>query len=144
MIQGYFGNYDVHPWPMIVAGVTIPSLSIIGIVHFLIDTGSNNTNLSPKDAARFGVDASALVQADPVTGVGGKMAAVVAEATITLEHLTFPTRIYVFVPSRRQRRTLLGIPSVLGRDILSHFTLLVEQRTRQVLLLQEGEALTGL
>lgn len=42
--------------------------------------------------------------------------------------------------SRAQQTALAHIPSLLGRDLLSHFALLFEERTDRVLLLEPREA----
>lgn len=42
--------------------------------------------------------------------------------------------------TRRQRTALARIPSLLGRDLLSHFALFYEERANLVLLLEPNEA----
>ena len=139
MIQGYTGNYERHPWPMLVAGVSIPGLARSGILHFLIDTGANETAISPKDATRLGIGASELTVTDSRTGLGGKMAVARVEAEVRLDHLVIPAPLWIVAPSGRQRPVVFGIPSVIGRDILSLFTLVLEDRSGMVVLLEEGE-----
>jgi hypothetical protein len=65
---------------------------------------------------------------------------VVAGATLTLGGHEFDLALRVLAPSTApQRVSLERIPSLLGRDILSHFALIFEERTERVLLLTPEE-----
>jgi hypothetical protein len=76
----------------------------------------------------------------PSVGVGGLTRTFYAEAIITLDHLTYGHTIRILAPGGRlQQATLSRIPSLLGRDILAHFALFMEERTNRVLLLEPQE-----
>jgi aspartyl protease family protein len=53
-------------------------------VHFLVDTGSSTVALTPADAGRLGLDASALRYDQPVFTAAGRERA----AAVTLSHVT--------------------------------------------------------
>jgi hypothetical protein len=62
-------------------------------------------------------------------------------ATLTLDSFRYELSVRILAPrSRAQRQALARIPSLLGRDILSNFALLYEERTDRVLLLTPPEA----
>jgi len=58
------------------------------------------------------------------------------DAVLTLD--TFSQTL--MLPILEAPSTLFHIPSLLGRDILSHFALFMEERTSRVLLLEPQEA----
>jgi hypothetical protein len=69
------------------------------------------------------------------------MATVYAQATVTLHHLSYEISLRILAPTTlRQQAALARIPSLLGRDVLSHFALFYEERTGRVLLLEPQEA----
>lgn len=140
MIRGYFGGPPGRLRPFVIATITLPSLRLAGLVHFLVDTGADSTLLAPRDVLTLGLDLRGLPHDIPSTGVGGRTPTVSTEATITLDTLTFTTLLRILTPTtQRQQRLLSTIPSLLGRDLLSHFALFVEPRTQRVLLLEPQE-----
>jgi predicted aspartyl protease len=112
-----------------------------GDVHFLVDTGADGTLLSPTDALFLGVDPSRLPPGPPTTGVGGITPTVQGQATVTLDTHALTANLRILAPqTAAQSRALARIPSLLGRDLLAHFALVVEQRTGRILLLEPDEA----
>ncbi|MBI3327240.1 MAG: retropepsin-like domain-containing protein [Nitrospinae bacterium] len=143
MIRGYFGGPIGRLRPFVLAHLTLPAFGLAGPVHFLVDTGADSTLLAPRDALTFGVDLSRLSPDTPSTGVGGRTPTVSTAAQLILEVHPFTIPLRILAPTgRRQQHLLSTIPSLLGRDILSHFALFVEQRTQRVLLLEPQEAET--
>ena len=141
MIRGYFGGYPERRRPFVVANLSLPTIGIDGTVHFLVDTGADSTLLAPRDVISLGLDVGHLPQDTPTTGVGGRTATRSAEAALTLDAITLTIRLRILSPaSPRQQQALSVIPSLLGRDILSHFALFLEERTDRVLLLEQHEA----
>ncbi|MBM2827259.1 MAG: Peptidase protein [Dehalococcoidia bacterium] len=140
MIRGYFGGPGARLRPFVIASVSIPHLQIRGTVHFLVDTGADTTLLAPRDAKELGLDINSLPQSPPSMGVGGPTPTASTEATITLDSLSFTISLRILAPTdQRQQRSLQFIPSLLGRDIMAHFALFMEERTRRVLLLEPEE-----
>lgn len=63
------------------------------------------------------------------------------QANLTLGNFTYPLRLRILAPHTPAQRLALGrIPSMLGRDMLGHFALFMEERTGRVLLLEPHEA----
>ena len=69
-------------------------------------------------------------------GVGGLVETRNVPATLSMGGLSLDLTLVVFVQTR-DRQTM---PSLLGRDVLSHFALFMEERTQRVLLLEPEEA----
>jgi hypothetical protein len=112
-------------------------------VPLLVDTGADRTVLSPTDAIRltrrFGVNLDDLPQGVPSTGVGGQAFTRAVRAVLNIESFSTPLTLTVLEPILSR---LLSIPSLLGRDVLSHFALFMEERTSRVLLPEPHEANT--
>jgi hypothetical protein len=141
MIRGRLQGGPGRLRPFITAHLSIASQGIGGDADFLIDTGADVTLLAPTDALRLGIDTEQLPAGPPSTGVGGIMPTVYANATITLGEQAYSIPLRILAPRvRAQRRALGRIPSLVGRDILSHFALFFEERTERVLLLEPPEA----
>ncbi len=141
MIRGQMIAFGGRRRPFLLAYIAIPSQSISDDVNLLVDTGADGTLLSPSDATRLRLDLAKLPPGAPSTGVGGRVPTVYADATLTLDSLTYQLPIRILAPrSRSQQQALAHIPSLLGRDIIAHFALFFEERTDRVLLLTSGEA----
>lgn len=141
MIRGRFEGPPGRRRPFVTAHLFISSQNISGDVSFLVDTGADSIVLAPTDALFLGIDTRLLPQGVPSIGVGGVTPTVNAKALITLNDQAFDILLRILAPrSRQQQRALRTIPSLLGRDILSHFALLVQERTNRVLLLEPKEA----
>jgi hypothetical protein len=106
----------------------------------LVDTGADRTVLSPIDAIRltrrFGVNLDDLPQGVSSTGVGGPASTRIIRAVLNIESFSTPLTLTIPEPIRNR---ILPIPSPLGRDILSHFALFMEERTSRVLFLEPHE-----
>ena len=145
MIRGYFQSSDAEtPRPYVLAFLYIPEVAVAGMeTRFLIDTGAGRSFIGDGDAARmfgdYGVDPAKLPEGTPSEGIGGVTETRTVAATLHFQN--FPTAIdldiNILEPSNESPHE---IPSLLGRDILSHFALFVEERTRKVLLLEPDEA----
>jgi hypothetical protein len=140
MIRGLFRADSRRRRPFVTAHLSIPSQSLSGDVRFLVDTGADSTLLAPADTVFLHLDVSRLPQGPPSTGVGGLTRTASVPATLTLGSLAYRLDLRVLVPSRQQQQALSRIPSLLGRDILSRFALILEERTDRVLLLTPDEA----
>lgn len=140
MIRGYIRADGTRRRPFVKARLTIPSQHIAGDVHFLVDTGADTMLLAPNDALFLRVNLGQLSPGPPTTGVGGMTPTVLADATLTVGPHTFNLMLRILAPATAAQRTALArIPSLLGRDILSHFALFFEERTDRVLLLTPEE-----
>ena len=142
MIRGYFSTQGSRRRPFIDAVLQFPTLNDRSLdVRLLVDTDSYRTILSPLDARRlarrFALDLVTLPTGAPSTGVGGQSDTRTLEAVLILDTFSLPTLLTILDPAPGP---MPRIPSLLGRDILSHFALFVEERTNRVLLLEAHEA----
>ena len=141
MIQGYFSTEAGRRRPFIDAVFQFPNVEEGFEVPLLVDTGADRTILSPLDTIRLalelGIDFTAFEEGFPSTGVGGRTSTRVADITLRMDTFSIPLQLTILEPPSIGR--LLPIPSLLGRDIISRFGLFIDQRTDQVLLLNEDE-----
>ena len=141
MIQGYFSIETRRRRPFIDAVFQFPTPDESLVVPLLIDTGADRTILSPLDTIRggleLGIDFKNFKEGIPSTGVGGRANTRVTDIVLRLNGFETPLEVTVLEPPSSGR--ISPIPSLLGRDIISHFGLLVDQRTEQVLLLEDDE-----
>ena len=144
MLTGYFSSaHDLpNPRAYLRGFVDIPAVGVIGMtVEFLIDTGADRSIIGSSDASRmvryFGVDLTRLQDGPPSGGIGGIVATKTAEVALAFGAFSKNMRMELLPPSPDAR---FAIPSLLGRDVLSHFALFIEERTDKVLLLEPAEA----
>ena len=145
MIRGEFqtiDDADDADAPCVSVIVHIPSIGVAGMsVSFLIDTGADRSLIGDRDAnrmfRRFGVDPARLRRGPSSQGLGGVAEMRTAEATLRFDDFPITISIDILEPSPDVR---FHVPSLLGRDVLAHFALFVEERTRKVLLLEPAEA----
>lgn len=143
MIRGYFRPAGpANPSPYVDGAVSIPSFGVIGMnIRFLIDTGSDRTLIGDIDADRmvrhYNIDTGNLEEGVPSRGIGGIVSTREVQVTLQLEDFSTNLTIDILEPIPGQQPS---VPSLLGRDILSHFALFMEERANRVLLLEPNEA----
>ncbi|HLH23534.1 MAG TPA: hypothetical protein VK066_13515 [Chloroflexota bacterium] len=141
MIRGYFEGPPGRRRPFVTARLELATRGPVGEVEFLIDTGAESTILGPVDALWLRIDTRLLPTGPRTVGIGGRIATTRLEARLRLGDRPISTVLRLLAPrSRRQQQALLSLPSLLGRDVLRHFALVVEERTDRVLLLDPDEA----
>ena len=127
--------------PFVDAVFHFPGIDEAFEVSALVDTGADRTILSPADALRLlldlGVDYATLDHGQPSTGVGGRARTRVVDITFSIEEFSTPLQLIILEP--RSTGRIPPIPFLLGRDIKSRFGLFIDQRTEQVLFLEENE-----
>ncbi len=141
MIRGHFATIATRKRPVVEAVFAFPTLGHRTFrTRLLVDTGADRTIVAPLDADRLqrdlGIDITTLPQGDPIRGVGGQTPTRVIQALLTMEG----SSVSLTLPILEASPSLLPIPSLLGRDIISRFALIVEERTSRVLLLDPDEA----
>ena len=142
MIRGYFSDERGRRRPFVDAVFQFPILDNQRLqVPLLVDTGADRTILSPTDALRlsrrFDTNLAELQQSAPSTGVGGQATTRTIDAVLNIDSFSESLNLTILEPTPDR---LLPIPSLLGRDILSHFALYMEQRTGKVILLEPAES----
>ena len=104
--------------------VFLPALQITGRVIFLVDTGASSTCLHPSDSVNLGIDLTQLDYTSSSRGVGG-----IADYSPQDAYLLFSSDeagvwrrldLQIAKPADHNQR----LPSLLGRDILSQWTML--------------------
>ena len=141
MIQGYFRDYlydtDV---PFLDVDLEFSSESEAVTVPMLIDTGANITVIGTQDAYQIarilGLDLASLPEGNPIGGIGGDASTRVANVVLRIGDFSGLIPITILEPPVGE---IPPIPSLLGRDIISQFALLIDHRTQQILLLEDDE-----
>jgi hypothetical protein len=138
MIRGYFLERGGTRRPFVTGLLDFPSLGRSLEVRLLVDTGADRSLLSPLDARRLGVDVDTLARGRQSTGVGGQRGTRTIEAILSLDSFSAP--LVLTILESPPGEPLSPIPSLLGRDIIGLFALILEQRTERVLLFTPAEA----
>jgi hypothetical protein len=137
-IRGFFRKEDNAAY--VIATFLSKELNIHSPVRFLIDTGASRTIISDMDAIKLGIDHSLLQRFKAGTaGIGG----VVDTYFIQNVKLIFKTQegahvekmeeIFVLKHKIRDER-IKRIPSLLRRDILNRYQLLLDRRSNKVII----------
>ncbi|MXX52701.1 MAG: hypothetical protein F4Z35_01735 [Dehalococcoidia bacterium] len=122
--------------------INMPDLGIYGMnVSFAVDTGASRTIIGHRDALSLsgahGVDLAKLPTGRQSLGIGGLASLRQTRVSMRIGSFNVDQDIPILEPIPGR---IVGLPSLLGRDILSHFALLMEERTSRVLLLEPAEA----
>ncbi len=144
-LKGYWGEYDA---PFIHAEVLCENFNIKGSVEFLVDTDSSKTIISEGDRERLGIAYSQLQKSDKKSvGIGGsveiyfvrdvKLVFVSDDGKIHTEKLS-----EMFVPKHKPKtkedeEKIKKIPSLLGRDILNRYTLVINKKKKIIIITDE-------
>lgn len=123
MIKGRYG--DTTGSPFLEGRVFIPSLNLDGNVSFLVDTGADNTVLSFMDAIKLGVDFTKLTDRSVSYGIGGRSEDFLVPARVLFlerDKAIYEYRITLAIPVPIYDPDLESIPSLLGRDVISRWS----------------------
>ena len=120
-----------------VTTILFPSLKLARIgVPLLVDTGADRTVLSSGDAQSLGPALNGLSAGPLLGGVGGRISTRLVDAVLLLGSSLVPLVLTIPMPDQAGP----SIPSILGRDMLSRYALVIEERTDRILLLEPQEA----
>lgn len=130
MLEGRFGHASSAPY--IQANISFPRLNLRGSLWLLIDTGADVTILMPRDSKRLGINFHVLANSTESQGIGGIAKAYQENAAISFYDryyiYSYITRIEVAAPTAHNMR----IPSLLGRDILQQWRLIVDRPENEI------------
>ena len=120
MITGFFSS---RGRPYIYGTVTLPRFGVSADVPFLVDTGADSSCLHFSHTSELAVPESSLGNESYVGGIGGTAAYYRESSTVTFTY--GPGRIYevsydIDLDLSYSDETL-GLPSLLGRDILDNW-----------------------
>jgi len=139
-IVGRWGAFDA---PYVNALLTCETFNIRHPIEFLIDTGASRTTLSDTDATRLGIQHQKLARLrEGTTGIGGVVATFTPPRvklifkTIQDTHIEELPRVFV-LRHKKGDENIRRIPSLLGRDILNKFRLLLDKERGVVTLTDE-------
>jgi hypothetical protein len=146
MIKGFLERKFEPPAPFVKAVVVSQSLNVSRLVDFHIDTGASASIILDKDLRYLGLDVGGLKRAErDVGGIGGLIRTyVIEDAALILRAVdgsVVEEGLKLLVGSHEVggldaelRRLMMVIPSLLGRDILSRFRLVYDERSDDVYL----------
>lgn len=134
MISGFFRENGPVLRPYLSCRIELPAGYAANTeqIDFLVDTGADATALSLEDAEKIGLDVASLDFGQASRGIGGEVTPRVVESNLLVQGYSVPLTLQIL--ELRQ-----PIPSVLGRDFMSHFALFMEERRRLVLFFDQSE-----
>ena len=141
MIRGYFRSVGSVRRPYVDGLIDVPAFDITGMeIRFVVDTGADRTLVGHRYALHmvrlYDADLTRLPMGPSSRGIGGVATTRVVRAVLAFEGFSTDIELPMLEPTDGQP---IGIPSLLGRDVLSHFGLFMEERTNRVLLLEPHE-----
>ena len=138
MIRGYFEQAPGQPRPFVSGLLNVPAAGRQPVqIDFLVDTGADRTALAPFDIARLHLDWSRVEPGTTGIGIGGVAETQTTRATLTLDDLAIDLQLTILSTPPGTRP--LPLPSLLGRDVLHRFCLIIDAATERVLLLTPEE-----
>lgn len=141
-IRGYFGP---HGAPMVAARLSRDEGREPITVHFMLDTGAFRSLLSLQEIHRLGVSVHELRRSVGTAVVFGGRAQFYSlkDVTICFEtdcgpyDVLLPEVLTSVQPATSEHRKRPPVLSLLGRDVLDRFALLIDKRAGVVLLTDE-------
>jgi len=145
-IDGYFDERYEPPAPFIRATLISRALKLEHTIELHVDTGAAASILLDKDVKRLKIDISELRTAErDLIGIGGLLKTQIIEDAILIFrsadgppiieklHLLVgthdPTKL-----SLKEKETILKLPSLLGRDVMYRFKLMIDKLRNQIYL----------
>ncbi|HYS48610.1 MAG TPA: retropepsin-like aspartic protease [Xanthobacteraceae bacterium] len=130
MLRGRLGITSGAPY--IEARISFPRLRLQGLVLFLIDTGADGTVLMPADSKRIGIDFRALRNRTVSEGIGGAANGFSEHVVLSFSDrrsiYSYDLPIEISAPTSHNHR----FPSLLGRDILKQWRLVMDAAQRSI------------
>lgn len=145
-IYGYFDERYEPPAPFIRTTLTSRTLKLEHAIELHVDTGAAASILLDKDAKRLKIDISKLKTAErDLIGIGGLLKNQIIEDAILIfrstdgSPITEKLRLLVGThdPSKlslKEREAILKLPSLLGRDVIYRFKLMINKLRNQIYL----------
>ena len=127
------GRFDAFGRPYIAGQLAIPRLGIRAYLSFLVDTGADYTTLAPQHAQALGIDYSLLDESTEVAmGIGGESRPQLVPAEVLFDDENTLLRYGITLLVLESGTAPLGIPSLLGRDVLRHWVMTYSPTTNEL------------
>lgn len=125
--------------PFFIPAAIIPEqLNKVGFVNFIVDTGADESIISYADAVRIGIDFSILKERTMSYGIGGGISAHLLKNVMLLFETDDPKNpVYPIKLDRIEvlpEQSGLYLPSILGIDVLSKFSLHFDNKSKLMYL----------
>lgn len=145
-IPGFLEPLFSPPAPSIAAEVESRTLGIRRPLIFLIDTGASVTVLLDRDVERLGIDWDSLARAKrQLGGIGGFVETRIIKdprlffktsrgETVKERAVLYAVRHDMRLLDERTRRSVMLMPSLLGRDILEKYRVVYDRPRNRVYL----------
>ena len=129
------GFFDRFGRPTVEVRVSLASLNLDGMVQFIVDTGAQ-TLIGYEDAVDLGVDFKQYDQDSAVAsvGVGGSLRVYPEDGRLTFRDAGDNHHPFDITLGVAERNPDGWIPSLLGRDILRWFRVVVSEPENEVTL----------
>jgi len=146
MIRGFLNRGYEPPAPFVKVFLTSKNLGVREFLDLHIDTGASSTIILDKDFRYLRLDVKSLKKAKrKIGGIGGLIDSyVIEDATMifkTEEGVLHEEKLALLVGIHKldkliedERRLIMKLPSLLGRDILRKFRLTYDERLNQVFM----------
>ena len=130
------GFFDRLGRPTVEGRVSLTSLNRDGVVQFIVDTGADQTLIAYEDAVDLGVDFEQYNQSSVVAsvGVGGSLRVYPEGGRLIVRDAGDNYHPFDITLGLAERNPDGWIPSLLGRDILRWFRVVVSQPENVVTL----------
>lgn len=121
MIIGKFDELTGEP--RIEASISLSGHRIGRGVSLLIDTGADTTTIMPDDSRLLGIDIGQMEGTNTIIGIGGTVDTAVRDTKLSFSENRSGLIRHYFLPVDyiRHDQGIVGLPSILGRDILDRW-----------------------
>lgn len=143
-IKGIWGRFDA---PYVRALLICPGLNLREHIEFFIDSGASRTTILDNDAIRLGINLEQLERSKVgTTGIGGVVDTyLIHQATLIFRtstgiHEESFDRLFILKHksrSKREEERIKRIPSLLGRDFINRYSLLLNKKGDIVVISDE-------
>jgi hypothetical protein len=124
--------------PLVAGFLVLPRLLLGDRLTFLVDTGADASAIYPRDAQRLGLSHDLVFDDSDIVvsvGVGGRVEEYIEAGIVMLQHDDGSVdRLLVPMHFAKPSPANAEYPSLLGRDVLSFYRLVFEERVGLVTL----------
>ena len=133
MINGFFRNGA----GFVNAHIVSEEMDIDETIELLVDTGATRTTLHDKDVIYLGIDYGKLRKSEQdMSGIGGSVETyIINDSVLLFGEYSIKTPIFVLKHpleeiNKEERIKILRFPSILGRDVINRFRLMMQEEKK--------------